>query len=148
MPMNRAGTMWFWMLDYAYTVADETQLALQRLTRARHPHWLVSSSQTHRDARPVVLIAGVFETWQTMRKVGAEAHRLGHPVHVLPELGRNRQSIDRSAREVASYLREHNLHGVILLTHSKGGLVGKYMMLRLDEDVRVDGMVAINTPFF
>ena len=37
--------------------------------------------------------------------------------------------------------------GVVLVAHSKGGLIGKHMMLVNDTAGRIDRLVAITTPF-
>ena len=36
---------------------------------------------------------------------------------------------------------------MVLVAHSKGGLIGKLAMLREDPDGRIDSMIAVNTPF-
>ncbi|MCU1481424.1 MAG: alpha/beta hydrolase [Subtercola sp.] len=139
--MNRLQKAGYWMLDYAYTAADELRAAADR--RSAEERFAAASAS----GRPVVLIAGVFETWAVLRTVGAEAARIGHPVHVVEELGRNTETLEASARVIASYLESHDLRHVVLLAHSKGGLVGKYLMLRFDAERRIDGLVAINAPF-
>ncbi|GGF27442.1 hypothetical protein GCM10011399_20910 [Subtercola lobariae] len=134
------------MLDYASTVTDELCSALER--RTAEPFADASAYRVRENVlRPVLLLPGVFETWQALRHVGDEAVRLGHPVHIVPSLGRNVAPIDESAAVLARYLDDHDLSSVILVAHSKGGLVGKYLMTRFDDAGRVDGMIAINTPF-
>ncbi|WP_350355055.1 alpha/beta hydrolase [Curtobacterium sp. DN_7.5] len=99
------------------------------------------------DRPPVVVIPGVYETWHFMRPLMDALHDRGHPVHVLPVLRHNVRPVPASAREVVAHLDEHDLRGVLLVTHSKGGLIGKYAMASLDPDRRIDRMVAVSTPF-
>src|SRR5690606_5039800 len=40
-----------------------------------------------------------------------------------------------------------DLRDVLLVAHSKGGLIGKYAMLHEDPDGRIERMIAIATPF-
>ncbi len=127
------------MLDYAYTATDELRAALERRTPFEPESDLAD--------RPVLLLPGVFETWVTLRAVGDEVQRLGHPVHVVPRIGRNLMSIDAAARQIADYLGRADLRGVIIVAHSKGALVGKYLMVRFDTERRIDGMIAVNAPF-
>ncbi|MCU1476550.1 MAG: alpha/beta hydrolase [Subtercola sp.] len=165
--MNRALKAWFWMLDYAYTVTDELRAALEHPAPfesaagagaaersaavgervAAADDGSASTTTPNPVGRPVLLLPGVFETWVNLRAVGDEVRRLGHPVHVVPGLGRNVVGIDASARRIEEYLARNDLVGVVIVAHSKGGLVGKYLMLRLDPEHRIDGMVAINAPF-
>ncbi|OYV39115.1 MAG: hypothetical protein B7Z81_03735 [Acidocella sp. 20-61-6] len=44
-------------------------------------------------------------------------------------------------------IEKENLSGVVLVAHSKGGLIGKYLLAHDNADSRVSGMVAIATPF-
>lgn len=52
-----------------------------------------------------------------------------------------------SARAVAAFVAANDLHDVLIVAHSKGGLIGKYVMAVLDEQRRISGMVAVSTPF-
>ena len=97
--------------------------------------------------QPVVVVPGVYETWHFMRPLMDALHDRGHPVHVLPVLRHNLRPVPESAAEVLAYLERHDLHDVLLVAHSKGGLIGKYAMTRLDDHRRIDRMVAVSTPF-
>ena len=131
----------WWFQDYLYVAVWQVAGVL-RPGGAEH---------YTRPARPrpptVLLIPGVYEPWQFMRPLAAMLHRHGHPVHVVRKLGYNRGTIAAMARLVADHLVEQDLHDVVLVAHSKGGLIGKYTMLHHDPDGRILGLVAINTPF-
>jgi len=99
------------------------------------------------DGQPVVVVPGVYETWHFMRPLMDALHERGHPVHVLPVLRHNIRPVPAAARDVVGHLEEHDLRNVLLVTHSKGGLIGKYAMSRLDDHGRIDRMVAVSTPF-
>jgi hypothetical protein len=99
------------------------------------------------DRQAVVVIPGVYETWHFMRPLMDVLHDRGHPVHVLTDLRHNVRPVPVSAEAVMAYLDEHDLRGVLVLAHSKGGLIGKYAMTRLDPHGRIDRMVAVSTPF-
>ena len=99
------------------------------------------------DGQPVVVVPGVYETWHFMRPLMDVLHDRGHPVHVLTVLRHNVKPVPVSAEEVMAYLDEHDLRGVLVVAHSKGGLIGKYAMTRLDPHGRIDRMVAVSTPF-
>jgi len=99
------------------------------------------------DGQPVVVIPGVYETWHFMRPLMDALHDRGHPVHVVAVLRHNLRPVPASAADVLAYLEEHDLRGVLVVAHSKGGLIGKYAMTQLDHDRRIDRMVAVSTPF-
>ena len=96
---------------------------------------------------PVVLVPGVYESWHFLLPLANLLHDHGVQVHVLPELGSNRRPIPLGASVLGRYVVEHDLRDVVLVAHSKGGLIGKLAMLREDPDGRLDSMIAVNTPF-
>ena len=96
---------------------------------------------------PVLLLPGVYETWQFLRPVADRLNALGHPIHTLRGLGYNLLTIVASAELAQRYLDERNLIGVIIVAHSKGGLIAKHMMVSEDRAGRIDRLVAINSPF-
>lgn len=95
---------------------------------------------------PVVLIPGVLEDWTMMRPVADALSRAGHPIHTLPELKRNTATIEDAALIVSAYLIGRELTDVVFVAHSKGGLIGKQVLLG-KEGYRVRHMVTVATPF-
>lgn len=95
----------------------------------------------------MLLIPGVYERWQFLRAAGGRLARAGHPVHVVEMLGRNIDEIPDAAAVAQRYLVEHDLRDVTIVAHSKGGLIGKHMMLFDDVDGRISKLVAIASPF-
>lgn len=99
------------------------------------------------DRAPVLLLPGVYETWTFLRPLAEHLHAAGHPVHVLRALGANVRPIPESAALAQEYLRRLDLRGVVLVAHSKGGLIGKHMLAVDDVEGRVERLVALATPF-
>ena len=108
---------------------------------------VVPARWRHGDRAPVLLLPGVYETWRHLRQVGERLSDLGHPVVVVPGMRHNRQPIPETAEAAQRILDAHDLRGVVVVAHSKGGLVGKSMMVGTDVDGRIDRMVAVNSPF-
>jgi len=131
----------WWLRDYAYAGYRQGAALLVRggADRLRAP--------ANPLAPAVVLLPGVYEPWGFMRPLAVRLHGLRHPVHVVPELGLNAGAIPDMAHLVADHLAARELDGVVVVAHSKGGLIGKYAMANLDPDRRIRAMVAINTPF-
>jgi alpha-beta hydrolase superfamily lysophospholipase len=95
---------------------------------------------------PVVLIPGVLEEWTMMRAIADALSAAGHPVHTLPELRRNTATVADAAALVAIYLAARDLSDVVLVAHSKGGLIAKSVLLG-EEARRVRRVVTVATPF-
>ncbi len=93
------------------------------------------------------MLPGIWETWRFLLPLIDRLHRAGHPVHAVTALRTNGATVDSSADIVASYLADHDLDDVLIVAHSKGGLIGKDLMLRPDSGPRVRKMLAISTPF-
>ncbi|PJJ71986.1 PGAP1-like protein [Diaminobutyricimonas aerilata] len=127
-----------WASDWVYA----TRATLRHLG-GRWPE----AEYTRGSGRAVLLIPGVYETWQFMRPIADRLVELGHPVHALDALGYNRRSIRDSASLGQAYLRKRDLTDVVIVAHSKGGLIGKHMMAVNDRERRVAKMVTVNTPF-
>jgi triacylglycerol lipase len=134
----RARQGWWWFLDYVYVVAWQVRAALSRAQPGDY---------TDGDLPPVLILPGIYETWQFMRPLIDELHDRGHPVHVVPALRRNSRPVVHSAELVADYLEAQDLDDVTIVAHSKGGLIGKYLMTLPGMERRITGMVAVSTPF-
>lgn len=135
LPLKRAGA---WVLDYAYVAFWQARGFLLPGDAER---------QLSGVRPPVVLLPGIYEPWQFMHPVASHLHKQGHPVHAVTALGYNRGTVPAMADVVAQYLRERDLHDVVLVAHSKGGLIGKYVMTLPDSAPRVHQLVAVNSPF-
>jgi hypothetical protein len=103
------------------------------------------------DDFPVLLLPGVYETWATLRWFADALNAEGHPIVVVPGMRHNRRPIAETAELAQRVLDRNDLRDVVVLAHSKGGLVGKTMMLDTDVDAvvgpRISRMVAVNSPF-
>jgi hypothetical protein len=128
---------WWWMLDYAYAGWWQARAAVNRS----------ATSNLTGDRRPVVVIPGIYETWQFMRPLVDALHQAGHPVHVVTLLQNNRMPVERAAGLVIDYLKREGLSDVAIVAHSKGGLIGKYVMMQPNARALVHSMAAICTPF-
>jgi pimeloyl-ACP methyl ester carboxylesterase len=127
-----------WLLDYRYAVVAQARGAFTRTD----PDDFAAG-----EAAPVLIIPGIYESWHFMRPLIDVLHANGHPVHVVTPLRSNRRPVVPSAEIVADYLSRRDLRDVVIVAHSKGGLIGKYLMTQLDPDGRVLRLIAISTPF-
>ncbi|GAB2476604.1 hypothetical protein GCM10027063_17050 [Promicromonospora xylanilytica] len=132
-----------WAADYAWA----TDRQLRHLVR--RPDLPVAAGGAGGGAgtrAPVVLLPGIYETWEFLDAVATALARAGHPVHAVPGLRHNARPVPESADVVVEHLSRTGLSGAVLVAHSKGGLIGKRVLLSPASD-RLLGMVAIATPF-
>jgi pimeloyl-ACP methyl ester carboxylesterase len=137
-PRSFRDLAWQTGLDYVYA----TSARVGNLLSGSVPDALAAGTRT-----PVLLIPGVYEPWRFLLPIGRRLSALGHPVHVLPQLGYNLAPIPDTAATAQRYLDDHGLEHVVIVGHSKGGLVGKHMMTIDDVAGRIDRLVAIASPF-
>lgn len=137
----RAALLWYWALDYAYVLRWQALHVLRPVDPARY----ADPPGPHRS--PLLVLPGILETWDFLRPLVEALYERGHPVHVVADLGRNRGPVPEMAECVERYLQERELTSVVIVAHSKGGLIGKHVMSLGPCGSRVDAMVTVNTPF-
>lgn len=135
--LRRVGVV---LLDYLYAGRHQLRAAFDRST----PDALVAGEGTR---APVVLLPGIFETWRFLRPLAEHIHAAGHPVHVVTALEDNRMSVAQAADLVRAHLEQHDLADIVIVAHSKGGLVAKYLMGMQDTGPRVRSAVTVATPY-
>lgn len=136
-PWRAARRGWYWAADYRYIVRHQG---------AGLADPAVPAAYAAGDRAPVVLIAGVMEPWTLLRPAADMLSADGHPIHVVLDLAYNLAAVPEASDLVAGEIQERDLRHVILVTHSKGGLIGKHVLAH-DTEGRVDRLIAIATPF-
>ncbi|QEO14347.1 hypothetical protein FLP10_07885 [Agromyces intestinalis] len=146
MAQNRWFRAGVWIADYCW--AGAAQLATPFAGRPPR-RWLHGD-----DGLPeVIVVPGVYERWSFLRGVGERMHRAGHRVRVLHGLGINRAPIGDTGEKLTRALARmpRPAAGRIVVGHSKGGLIGKYLLIREADgnagDLGLLGVVAIAAPF-
>jgi len=122
---------WLWALDYAY--AGRRQVAILatpwttgRPRRAPRP-WRSGSDEL----AEIILLPGVYEHWSFLRPLGNALNAAGHRVSVVHGLGTNRRGIVETSERLGRALtnRPPPTAGRVLVAHSKGGLIGKHLLV-------------------
>lgn len=128
----------WWAADYAYAALGQVRTVTRRRSAAEFRAGPL---------RPVLVVPGVYESWRFLTPLVVALHERGHPVHVVEPLRHNRMPFTEGADIVADVLEARDLRDVVLVAHSKGGLIGKRAMSLPRSAERVHGMVAVATPF-
>ncbi|MES2971130.1 MAG: hypothetical protein V4702_02290 [Patescibacteria group bacterium] len=128
-----------WVVDYAYRAK-----AGLTFKRSVPKHYL---GFTKENKIPVILLPGISLKWHFLKQLGNKISLVGHPVYVAKRLGRNLLSVDTSAELVHRLIVEQDLRNVIIVGHSKGGLIGKQLLAHYNKDGRIKSVIAIATPF-
>ena len=134
---------WAWALDYIYVSFWQIYGFIIRSDSGKY---LLLPGENPTSKPPIILIPGIYENWRFMKPIAKLLNNNGHPVHVVSGLGYNVGEIDEMAEIVSEYIAAHRLQNSVIVAHSKGGLVGKYVMTT-NPKLKLRGMVALNTPF-
>jgi triacylglycerol lipase len=132
---------YYWFLDYVYVVYWQ----IRGLLRPADLHLYADKNRHAKTA--IILLPGIYENWQFMKPVADMLFEHDENVHIVDGLGYNRGAVEAMAKLAYEYITENNITQCIIVAHSKGGLIGKYMMMNFDEKNIIKGMVSINTPF-
>ncbi|MBW9110286.1 esterase/lipase family protein [Microbacterium ureisolvens] len=120
-----------WIADYVY--AARRQLAVLSLPwTIGRPRPLPQAWRRGDPALPeVYLIPGVYEHWTFLRPLGDALAAAGHRVAVVHGLGVNRRTIPSTADRLGELLARTPAPeaGRVLVAHSKGGLIGKHLLV-------------------
>jgi len=145
----------WWAADYLYAGWRHLAAPFDRRDARR---WLRGDASLPE----IVLLPGIYEHWTFLRPLAARLHAAGHRVRVVHGLGANRRPIAETAALLGRALgrRPAPTAGRVIVGHSKGGLVGKQLLVDLlARDIEHDGqahgrpglgllgVVAICTPF-
>lgn len=126
-----AGRGLAWIADYVY--AGRRQLAVLSLPWAiGQPRPVPRAWRRGDPALPeVYLVPGVYEHWTFLRPLGDALAAAGHRVSVVHGLGVNRRAIAATADRLAEVLARTPAPtaGRVLVAHSKGGLIGKHLLV-------------------
>ncbi|PIR44305.1 hypothetical protein COV23_00440 [Candidatus Wolfebacteria bacterium CG10_big_fil_rev_8_21_14_0_10_31_9] len=123
---------------------------------------------------PIILIPEILKRWSFMKHLGDRISLTGHLVYIVPKLKYNiyniptvaqkvrelliyiipklkpiAQNITINAAPINNLIKKHkkNIKVAILVAHNKGGLIGKYLLIHHNKNQRINGLVAIATPF-
>ncbi|MEV8267225.1 hypothetical protein [Microbacterium sp. NPDC076911] len=121
----------WWAADYGYALGRQLAILAPPWTlrrRRRPPRAWRHDSATLPE---IVLVPGVYEHWTFLRPLGDALANAGHRVRVVHGLGINRRPIAATAEYLGEQLSTLPVPdaGRVLVAHSKGGLVGKHLLI-------------------
>ena len=130
-----------WIRDYFHVVHKQSYTFIYRKTPDHYLGHIVENK------KPVILIPGVFEKWHFLKFIADPLSLAGHPVYVLEHMGYNTKEIRHNAKLVREFIDDKKLKDVIIIAHSKGGLIGKFILAFYNKDEIIKKVIAIASPF-
>lgn len=130
-----------WLVDYFYFIQGKIHEALTWKAPEHH------LSHIKEGLPPIVVIQGIAGKWGFMRRLVNKISFEGYPIYTVPDLGNNMIPVESGAKIVRSMIDSFDLKDVVLIGHSKGGLISKYLLAHLNKENRIKGAITIATPF-
>lgn len=122
-----------------------TQTLAVRTKRALHASG--EATAFRRGGAPTaVILPGWLREWEAVEPWGRALHAIGWDVRFVPALDGQPGSLHDLGETLLGFLEEEELDGVLVVAHSKGGLVTKQAMTMEGGD-RIALLVAVGTPF-
>ncbi|MDP2668829.1 MAG: alpha/beta fold hydrolase [bacterium] len=131
----------YWVHDYLHAIHKQSYAFIYRKPLTHYLGFIEEGKS------PIILIPGIYEKWHFLKAVADPLSRLGHPVYILEHLGYNINSIQDSAKLIRELIDEKKLEKVIIIAHSKGGLIGKYLLAFDNKDNKINKLITIASPF-
>lgn len=95
----------------------------------------------------IILVLGFGETWRFLENIGNHLNQLGFRIHTIPEFSYNTLPISSSVQKLEDFVEYKNLTKVILLSHSKGGLIAKRYIDKGSNAMKVIRLFSIASPY-
>ena len=130
-----------WVQDYVFALNKQSHAFIFRQP-PKHYLGYVTEHQS-----PIILIPGIYEKWHFLKAIADPLSLAGHPVYVVKSLGYNLQSIPDSAAIIRALIDAENLQNITIIAHSKGGLIGKWLLAFQNQDKRIRKLITVATPF-
>lgn len=95
----------------------------------------------------VILIHGLHERFIFLKKIGNLLNTKGFRVHVLKDIHTNVIPVRQSVLVLEQFVKSKDLQNIILVCHSKGGLVANYFFKTSKSANRVKKVITLATPY-
>lgn len=106
-----------------------------------------SASWSKGNKGDVILIPGFNSTWVSLQTIADNLNKLGYRIHTIQEFNSNFLLIDKCVKILDKYIKDNDLKDVVLLSHSKGGIIAKRFMDTAKNGNKVRHSISIATPY-
>jgi triacylglycerol lipase len=90
----------------------------------------------------IVFIIGFDENWYFLNAVAKHMNNKGYRIH-FPAFN-TRSPITVCTSDILKYVEDNNLNNIILITHSKGGLIARSLLSKID--IKIQSVIEISSP--
>lgn len=131
-----------WIFDIFYLLS----LIFQINIKTQVPSSYLNSPK--KEKNPVFVIHGYLASWRITKKIADDISSKGYSVYVFPQLGRNTKSFPESLEIIEDVIEKNKLKEIIIVGYSKGGLIGKSLLIKQKNTDKIKGLITVATPFY
>lgn len=95
----------------------------------------------------VICILGFGETWVFFEKIAGHLFGKGYRIHFLPRYFYGLHPISNYVEKLKEYIESNKLKDLIIIAHSKGGLIAKKYLDSEKNSEKIKLLITICTPF-
>ncbi len=134
-------TLFYWLIDYFYYLRGRLEAPIYVNPPSNY------IKQVSQRSVNIILIQGIHARWVYLKKIGDALSEAGYSVYTVSELGKNMDKISLNAKRVEKFIKVNKLNNVIIVAHSKGGLIAKHILVDVGLEDRIVKVITIGTPF-
>ncbi len=94
----------------------------------------------------IILIPGYGCTYDYLMPLGNFLEKHGYKIHTPPEITPNIHKISYYVEKIKNYIEKNNLKNVILIGHSKGGIIARYLLKEEELKNKIKKAITISSP--
>jgi len=95
----------------------------------------------------IILIQGLHESWTFLESIGNHFNQKGYKILTIPQIKTNTIPTLEAVKICKRFIEKQNLINLIIIAHSKGGIVARYLLQDLTIANRIDKVISIATPY-
>jgi len=95
----------------------------------------------------ILLLPGFHQKWPFMELLGSALNHAGYRIYYCQNLRNHTCGVEPSAKIIEEFLKENNLKDVVIVAHSKGGLIAKHLLHFSREKWRIRQVITLATPY-
>src|SRR3989344_7889162 len=111
-----------WVRDYGHMARGVALMYLHHRPPAHYRGYIVEGKT------PVILLSGLAHRWAFLKPLGDFISLRGHPTYIESGLRHNLENIPELAKRVRALIEREDMRNAVIVAHSKGGLIGKYVL--------------------
>ncbi len=98
------------------------------------------------DKGDVILLQGHNAEWVSLKKIGKAIHKKGYRIHFVEKIGSDMKSVPEATKDVEEYIHKNKLENIIVIGHSKGGIIAISLLKNKEIAPRITRIINIAGP--